>query len=153
MITEADLDFHNEGTTEFDYAETMFLIFSVPEANISGNAYVLARPNAGVCLSSVYIHQGIVPDAWAVDYCDAPMHLKCPDKLSDFTLSNGMSVRGSNGARDYQFLYDGRDGLCRFNLNFKGLMDPFDPLDPDMNPMLAKFDGNTEESTGAGDSW
>ncbi|MFW2828938.1 DUF7064 domain-containing protein [Sphingomonas sp. ID0503] len=153
MITEADLDFHNKGTTEFDYAETMFLIFSVPEAGISGNAYVLARPNAGICLSSIYLHKGIVPNAWQADYCDAPMHVKCPEKLSDFTLSNGLSVKGSNGARDYRFRYDGRDGLCRFDLDFEGLMNPFDPLDPDQNPMLAKFGGDTQASTGAGDSW
>ena len=66
MITEADLDFHNKGSSEFDYAETMFLIFSVPEAKISGNVYVLARPNAGVTLSSIYVHQGIVPNDLAL---------------------------------------------------------------------------------------
>ena len=73
--------------------------------------------------------------------------------MADFTLSNGMSVKGSNGARDYNFRYAGRDGLCRFDLQFKGLMDPFDPLDPTQNPMLEVFEGDPEASTGAGDSW
>lgn len=153
MINAADLDFHHHGSTEFDYAETMFLIFSVPEAAISGNAYVLCRPNAGVCLSSIYIHQGLVPQAWAADYADAPMHLKCPEILSDFTLSNGLSVKGGNGARDYHYRYEGKDGLCRFDLQFTGLMDPFDPLDASQNPMLAHFGGDTEAASGAGDSW
>lgn len=153
MISDRDLHFHNADSPAFDHAETLFLIFSVPEARISGNAYVLCRPNAGICLSSVYVHQGIHAAGWTVDYSDAPMHVKCPETMADCTLSNGLSVRGSNGARDYQVKYDGRDGLCRFDLTFTGLMDPFDPLDPAQNPMLEAFAGDTEASTGAGDSW
>ena len=153
MITDADLHFHNADSPSFDHAETLFLIFSVPEARISGNAYVLCRPNAGVCLSSIYVHQGIHANAWTVDYSDAPMHLKCPDTMADFTLSNGLSVQGSNGARDYRLRYEGTGGLCRFDLDFKGLMEPFNPLDPVQNPMLDVFSGDLEASTGAGDSW
>jgi len=153
MIKDSDLHFHNGNSPAFDHAETLFLIFSVPEARISGNAYVLCRPNAGICLSSVYIHQGMHANAWTVDYSDAPMHVKCPDTMADFSLSNGLSVRGSNGARDYRFRYEGRDGICRFDLDFRGLMDPFDPLDPAQNPMLEVFAGDPEASTGAGDSW
>lgn len=153
MITAADLDFHNKGSSEFNFAETMFLIFSVPEARISGNAYFLGRPNAGICLSSIYIHQGIVEHAGAADYSDAQMHVKCPEKLSDFRLSSGLAIKGSNAARDYHVRYEGTDGLCRFDLKFKGLMDPFDPLDPKQNPMLAHFGGDTEAASGAGDSW
>jgi hypothetical protein len=78
MITETDLHFHNADSPSFDHAETLFLIFSVPEAKISGNAYVLARPNVGVCLSSIYIHQGLHANAWTVDYSDAPMGVNSP---------------------------------------------------------------------------
>ena len=152
MIHTKDLDYHNQGTTDPTYAETYFLIFSVPEASISGNVYVLARPNVGVTLSSIYFHQGICTNAYEAEYSDAPMHLVAPQRLSDFTLANGLSLTGSNNARDYHFRYQGRDGLCNFDLNFSGIMDPFDALDPNHNPMLAKFD-NTEEATGAGDSW
>lgn len=153
MITERDLRLHHADSEAHDHAETLFLIFSVPEARISGNAYVLARPNAGVCLSSIYVHQGIHAQAWTVDYSDAPMHLACPDTLADFSLANGLSVKGSNGARDYHFRYEGRDGLCRFDLDFTGLMDPFDPLDPGQNTMLARFGNDAEAATGAGDAW
>lgn len=153
MISDLDLHFHNAGSPAFDHAETLFLIFSIPEVRISGNAYVLCRPNAGICLASVYVHQGFNANAWTVDYSDAPMHLKCPETLADFTLSNGLSVKAGGGARDYRFRYEGRGGLCRFDLQFTGLMDPFDPLNPAQNPMLEVFAGDTEASTGAGDSW
>lgn len=153
MITDRDLELHNGNSLSLDHAETLFLIFSVPEARISGNAYVLARPNLGVCLASVYVHQGMHAQAWTVDYSDAPVHLPCPPTMADFNLANGLSVKGGNGARDYDFRYDGRGGLCRFHLSFTGLMDPFDPLDPTQNPMLEAFAGDLEASTGAGDAW
>jgi hypothetical protein len=152
MITGKDLDYHNKSTTDPTYAETYFLIFSVPEESISGNAYLLVRPNVGVVLSSIYVHKGICLNAWEADYADAPMHLKAPEKLSDFTLANGFSLSGSNNARDYHFRYEGRDKLCSFDLDVKGIMQPFDALDPNQNPMLDKF-ANTEEALGAGDGW
>jgi hypothetical protein len=152
MIRIQDLDYHNKQTTDPTYAETYFLIFSVPEAAISGNAYVLVRPKVGAILSSIFVHQGICTNGYEADYADAPMHLEAPEKLSNFTLANGFSLSGSNNARDYRFKYQGRDDLCSFDLNVKGIMDPFDALDPNHNPMLDKF-ANTEEALGAGDGW
>jgi hypothetical protein len=152
MIHTEDLDYHHHGSTDPTFAETYFLIFSIPEASISANAYFLVRPNVGVALSSIYIHQGICLQAHEADYTDAPMHLQAPERLSDFTLANGFGLTGSNNARDYHFRYQGREGLCSFDLDFTGIMNPFDALDPDQNPMLKKF-ASTEEATGAGDSW
>jgi hypothetical protein len=152
MIRTEDLDYHNQASTDPTHAETYFLIFSVPEASISGNAYVVARPTVGVALSSIYIHQGICTQAHEIDYSDAPMHLPAPERWSDFNLPNGFSLTGSNDARDYHIRYQGRDGLCSFDLKFSGVMAPFDALDPDQNPMLNKF-ATAEEATGAGDSW
>ena len=151
MITEKDLEYHHQNSDDPTWAETYFLIFSCPEEAISGNAYILSRPNVGVALGSVYIHQGICHNAWEADYSDAPMHLPTPEKFSDFVLDNGLGVTGSNDAKDYRFHYNGRDGFCKFDLNFKGVMDPFDALDPQHNPLLETFD-SAEEATGA-DGW
>jgi len=54
MITDADLDFHNANSPAFDHAETLFLIFSVPEERISGNAYVVSSECRGVRLVGLY---------------------------------------------------------------------------------------------------
>ena len=146
MIDEKDLDYHHHGCDDPTWAETYFLIFSCAEEAISGNAYILSRPNVGVALGSVYIHQGICRNTWEADYSDAPMHLPTPETLSGFVLDNGLGLTGSNKARDYRFHYNGRDGLCKFNLNFKGVMDPFDALDPQHNPLIETFD-SAEEAT------
>lgn len=152
MITDADLEYHHHQSDDPTYAETYFLIFSVPEASISGNAYVLARPNVGVVLSSIYINKGICHNAFEAEFADAPMHLPAPAKFSAFSLDNGFSLSASDAGKNYQFKYESRDQLCRFDLNFAGIMAPFDALDPSHNPMLDSF-SNLEEATGAGDSW
>lgn len=152
MITAKDLEYHNKKSDDPTFAETYFLIFSIPEESISGNAYVLARPNIGVTLSSIYINKGICHNAYEAEFSDAPMHLAAPKKFSDFTLDNGFSLKAFDKGRNYKFNYQSRDDLCKFDLDFTGIMDPFDALDPQHNPMLEAF-SNTEEATGAGDSW
>lgn len=151
MLNEKDLEYHHRGCDDPTWAETYFLIFSCPEEAISGNAYILSRPNVGVALGSVYIHKGICHNAWEADYSDAPMHLPTPEKLSSFTLDNGLGLTASSNLRDYHFHYNGRDDLCKFDLNFKGVMDPYDALDPKHNPLLETF-SSAEEATGA-DGW
>lgn len=152
MIKDSDLEYHHQTSDDPTFAETYFLIFSVPEESISGNAYVLVRPNVGVVLSSIYINKGICHNAYEAEFADAPMHLPAPAKLSDFTLDNGFSLKASDRGRNYQFKYQSRDELCQFDLNFTGIMEPFDALDPQHNPMLEAF-SDIEEATGAGDSW
>ena len=59
MITAADYKFHERDSTDDTWTETVFQIFSVPELGISGNIYVLTRPNLGVCHCAIEIHQGL----------------------------------------------------------------------------------------------
>jgi hypothetical protein len=145
-------ELHQADPGVFNWAETTFLIFSVPEAALSGSVYLLARPNAGVCLSSIYIHQGICVHPYQVAYADAQMHLPCPDRLSGFTLPNGFGIDATRPPEDYRFRYDGPDGRCRFDLDFRGRMAPFDAHDPEHNPLLTTF-GNAQEAGGFGEAW
>jgi len=78
---------------DMQWTQTLFLIFSVPEAGISGNLYNLARPNLGVCHSSIKIHKGLSLHPWQIEHNDAQMHLPCPEHFDDFTLANGLSFQ------------------------------------------------------------
>ena len=53
MITAEDYRFHERDPSDETWTETIFQIFNVPEAAISGNLYVLSRPNLGVTHCSV----------------------------------------------------------------------------------------------------
>ncbi|WP_347718633.1 hypothetical protein [Sphingomonas sp.] len=137
MITADDFGFHPCDPADRSWTETLFMIFSVPEAGISGNLYTLARPNLGICHSSIEIHKGMCFHPWQIHHNDAQMHLACPEKFDDFTLENGLSFKAHN-ARDSEFSYDSLDGKCQLKLSFEAVCDPFDPHDPEQVPSLGK---------------
>jgi hypothetical protein len=148
MITNADADFHERDPADRTWTETTFLPFGVPEAGIFGNAYVLARPNLGVAISSVIVSQGICRQPYEVDFTDPQMNLKCPERFSNYKLDNGLSVKATNGPRDYELTYENALGACSFDLKFRGLHHPFDPHDPKENPLLARGDQKADPRLG-----
>lgn len=152
MIEAHDCDFHHRDLDDWTWTETTALIFSVPEAGILGNAYVLARPNLGVALSSVCLVQGICRDASEIDFNDCQVHLPCPTSFTDFSLPNGLSVKVSNAPRDYHFRYEHVLGNCSFDLRFEALHHPFDMHDPAENALLSQAD-SVATLDERGDGW
>ena len=149
MITEADSEFHERDPSISDWAETIVLIFSVPEAGILGNAYVLARPNIGVAATSIILLSGFRAKPYEIDFVDARMHLPCPASFLDMSFDNGFSVKALDPPRDFAFRYDDPHGACSFDLTFRSVMPPFDTHDPDENPLIQR--GGTD--MGYGDAW
>lgn len=137
MITADDFKFHPCDPNDLDWTETQFVIFSSQEEGISGNLYVLARPNRGICHSSIEIHRGMCFHPWQIDHNDAQMHLRCPERFDDFTLDNGLSFKALN-ERDSDFRYASLDGNCSLELAYRGICDPFDPHDPAHVPSLGQ---------------
>jgi hypothetical protein len=152
MITAADADFHARDPQDVTWTETTFLPFGVPEAGIFGNAYVLARPNLGVAISSIIVSKGICTQPYQIDFTDPQMHLPCPPSFSNYTLANGLSVRSTDGARSYHLTYENKLGACSFDLRFRGLHRPFDPHDPKENPLAEAASAQTPDAR-VGDAW
>lgn len=152
MILPTDCEFHPRNPKDRTWTETTFLPFGVPEAGIFGNAYVLARPNMGVCISSIIVSKGFCRQPFEIDFCDPQMHLPCPPSFSSYSLENGLTVKALNGVRDYQLTYTNELGACHFDLNFRGLHQPFDPHDPNENPLLEKTAAAPADAR-LGDTW
>lgn len=152
MIRPEDCDFHDRDKDDWSWTETTALIFAVPEAGILGNAYVLARPNLGVALSSVVLGQGICRQAYEIDFNDCQVHLPCPENFTKYSLPNGLSVEVSNAPRDYHLTYEHNLGACSFDLNFEALHEPFDMHDPNQNALLSEADSVATLDT-RGDGW
>lgn len=148
MITPEDSEFHERDPSARTWAETMVLLFSVPEEHIMGCAYVLARPNLGAAISSIIVAQGLCRQPYEIDFLDPQMHLPCPESFTKYRLENGLSVEVTKAPTDYHLTYEHYDSSCAFDLRFRGLMRPYDVLDPDENPLLG-------DSTfqGLGDQW
>jgi hypothetical protein len=133
MITADDYKFHESDPADTTWTETVFVIFSVPELAISGNIYVLTRPNLGVCHSSIEIHQGMCMHPWQLHHNDSQMHLPCPEDFSDFTLANGLSFK-AHSKLEHSWRYASRDGNCALELDYKAVCEPTDARDPAQVP-------------------
>jgi hypothetical protein len=151
MITAADADYHSIDPHARTWAETIVLVFSVPEAGILGNAYVLSRPNVGATISSVVVHSGICTQPYEIDFTDPQVHVPAPETFSKFTLESGLSLEATNAPRNFRMQYEHELGACRFDLSFEGLHDPFDVHDAAQNPLAAGKEGTLD--TGLGDVW
>lgn len=136
MITAEDYKFHDRDPADDTWTETIFQIFSVPEFGISGNLYCVARPNLGVCHSSIEIHQGMCFHPWQLHHNDAQMHLRCPEDYSDFTLANGLSFK-AHSEREHDWRYESRDGICSLELHYSAICEPTDARDPTQVPQAA----------------
>ena len=82
------------------------MIFSVPEAGILGNLYVLARPNLGVATSAVMVQQGFCRQPYEIDFCDPQVHLPCPESFRNFSLPNGLSLEVTKPLLGYHVDYE-----------------------------------------------
>ena len=153
MITAKDTEFHPSDPAEWRWTETQPIIFNVPEARIMGNTYVAIRPNLGVALSTICLAQGMCLTAQDVAFSDAQMHLPAPKTFTNFELANGLKMDVIDPPRVYRHRYQYQGGdQCSLELTFRGLHQPFDCMDPEMNPLLEKPEGHAYDAR-LGDQW
>src|ERR1700732_845873 len=106
MITADDFDFHPRDPSDRTWTETTFIPFGVPEAGVFGNAYVLARPNLGVAISSIIVSKGFCRQPYEIDFTDPQMHLPCPASFTKYSLENGLSVEVTKAPLEYRLTYE-----------------------------------------------
>ena len=136
MIAPEHAEFQFGPDSPFDWCETNFFPFAVPEANISGSIYLLSRPNLGVTMVDVLVQDRISPAWESQAYVDNQQHLPCPASLLHYALPNGLVVEAVDPLKHYHITYAGIDDTL-FELDFLALMPPFDMNDPAMDPMAA----------------
>src|SRR3546814_786117 len=145
MIRAEDADFHFTPDSHWQWVETIALPFCVPEANINVIVYVVARPMLGVCMADVTILDRI-SDLWEEQaYIDNQQHMPCPEKLSDFTLPNGLTVKAIDPINHYRVEYQGIDDTW-FKLDYHALHTAYDINDPAIDPLAAdRSEAHTSE--------
>ena len=148
MVKEEDAEFHARDPKDYDWAETRFISFSIPEEQLFGNVYVLARPNVGAVISDVTIQKGFSRFPYEMDFHDPQMHLPCPPSFRKFTLRNGLSVEAVRPPYELHYSYKHNGGNCSIEFDFTAVGEPFDCHDPKQNPLLG--DGTF---SGLGDQW
>jgi len=147
MIFAKDVDFHTPpATADFRWAETSYFPFAIPEAGISGAIYFVFRPKLGVVMSDITIFDRISRHWEGQSYIDNQQHLPCPEKLSKFSLPNGISLEVINGPQDYRIDYVGIDDT-EAHFEFRGIMPPQDINDPAQDPLTRR---KLQQSGGGG---
>lgn len=150
MIVEDDADLHTHDPSDTTWTETIGFWFAVPDENLFGNVYLLARPEVGATICSINAVRGHRRLPHQVDFTDARMHVPCPASMSDFRLDNGLSVRVEDPPTGYRFRYEAQAGTCSLALDLVGSMPAWDPHDPAENPLL---DDGKQADLGLGDVW
>lgn len=152
MIRPEDADLHPVDRSLTTWTETIGFWFAIPDEQIYGNIYVLARPNVGAAISSINVVRGLNRYPFTVDLTDPQMHCPCPDSMLSFKLQSGLAVEVPEPPNNYRFAYENIAGTCSFDMTFDGAMPAWDPNDPNQNPLLAAPDGDHSD-LGLGDAW
>jgi hypothetical protein len=151
LITEADLQFHTPTDVDNEWAETYWFGLYVPEANLYGWVYMVFRAGTGAVMCDVEFVDRKSQSMFDARYVDIQNHIKIPENLDSFTLSNGLEFTAKS-PRDYRIDYVGADNT-EIHLDYHGIHEPFDIHDPEIDPM-AKVDGRAAiEHSGFGTAY
>lgn len=132
MIRLEEAHFQHGADAPYNWCETNFFPFCIPEERINGNVYVFTRPVLGVTMADVLVQDRIAP-AWEDQlYVDNQQHLPCPASLLDYALPNGLSVKVIEPLRHTRLDYVGFDDT-ELHLDYRALMVLFDLNDPEMD--------------------
>lgn len=152
MIRKEDVEYHTPPDADHTYAETNWFCFYIPEPRLMGIIYTVSRKGVPAISSDVSIYGALVDNRAETLYLDSQQMLPAPDRLSDYTLPSGLSVKAVNPPRDYHVDYVGYDGT-EINLDFQGLMDPFDIHDPDHSPFAKTTVAEQHAGSGMGSGY
>jgi hypothetical protein len=154
VITDQDVHFHPPTSDHYTWAETNYFGFYSAEDRVHVGAYLQAKPNLGVVMSSVTVVDGFTSAPHEVDYFDCHVHLPMPEgDLDDVRLANGLSIRCTKPVMDYEIRFDGGLGVS-FAVTYTGLMPPYDIHDPAMDPLAdARLEGDTVSAHAYAGHW
>jgi len=108
MITANDVRFHVPEDMPYDWAETNYFSVNIPEENITISIYTVARPGVGAYLADIEVINRIGRNIIDAVYVDFAQHLPMPERLEDYSLPNGLSVKTFNEPRGYIIDYVGQ---------------------------------------------
>lgn len=149
MIRPEDFDFHFDESSDWNWAETLALPFTLVEENINVIVYLVTRPKLGVCMCDISMFDRIAP-LWEEQlYIDNMQHLPCPETLTKFTLPNGLSFEVIEPLKHYRMKYEGFEDTS-FELEYRALHEPFDINDPKMDPTAASRNGPAWDASWSG---
>ncbi len=110
LFTPDDDLAHSPGPN-WDWTETIWFTFHVPERDLMGWLYTQIRPNQGTCAGGAYVYTPPSSLPWEVPYYAYQHHQRLPDPLDfrDATFPTGVRVRVVEPGMIYDVGYRFRD--------------------------------------------
>lgn len=144
MITDRDLQFHTPADVAHDWAETYYFDIAVPAAGLHGFVYFVFRAGVGAVQCDIQFWDTCSANPFDAIYVDAQNHLPLPERMDDFSLPNGVSVKAVSPTA-YRVDYVGLDDT-EIHLDYTGLSIPYDIHDPEIDPLAQAGAAATEHS-------
>jgi hypothetical protein len=127
LLRRSDRFLHEPRYRDWNWVETNWFCFYVPELAMCGHLRALFKPTLKIVESNVfsYSRQGLpASTVLAMDLHDERHGMTMPtDNLDAYTLENGMKVRQTVAFQEWEVRYEDRDGNV-VDLHLKALMPP-----------------------------
>ena len=127
LLRRRDRFFHEPRYRDWNWVETNWFSFLVPERRLCGHARALFRPTLGVAESNVFAYSGAgagLPGVLGMDVHEDRHAMPMPPaNLDRYALPNGLSVVQTAPFERWEVRYDGLDGTV-FDLRLEALMPP-----------------------------
>ncbi|MCU1396569.1 MAG: hypothetical protein JWM34_4997 [Ilumatobacteraceae bacterium] len=122
-----DDELHVPTGDEYEWSETCWFTFSIPERNMSVQFYPYFRTNMGVAAGAVYVWDGAADQVSTCRYAKNFWHLPMPTTpLSDMQLANGITYRANAPLSEYSVGYRDPDGGdLAIDLDVRCIDEPF----------------------------
>ncbi len=151
MITQEDVKFHTPTDVDHQWGETYWFGLYVPEENLYGWVYMVFRAGSGAMLCDVEFIDRKSREMYDARYIDIQNHLRIPERLESFKLANGLEFTARSPSEyriDYVGVHD-----TEMHLDFKGIHEPYDIHDPDIDPMAQRDAGQAVQHSGFGSAY
>ena len=152
MITAADLEYHNDASSDYRWTETYYLPISLPQERIFGHVYCAVLPVLGSMQNDIRFYGSVTGTEFELLYIDSQNHLPAPERFSRLAGPNGLTVTAVDPPRDYRIDYVGRDDT-EIHVDLVGIMHPFDIHDPAENPLAGATESERLASTSMGSGY
>ncbi len=151
MIKQADIQFHTPPDADHQWGETYWLGLYVPEANLYGWVYMVFRAGTGAVMCDVELIDKKSRQMIDARYVDIQNHLRIPPSLESFTLANGVTFKAKSPSEyrlDYVGVHD-----TEIHVDMKGIHEPYDIHDPNIDPMAQATTDAAVQHSGFGSAY
>lgn len=125
MITPDDVKYHTPHDPGYEWGETNFFYFYIPEIHLIGGFQTLNRKCLGVSFVDININDNLSMNCLEHLYIDGQQHLPAVDRLENSTFVNGLSIKSLNPPKDYKIYYHPNEDIL-VDLIFCGIAEPYD---------------------------